>query len=126
MADSGSRVSAACALSAAMIAACLLLMPANSSAQTDQTVVMTCLYQNGSVRTLTLDLARKTGTSAVYWDARPELGHTDPLTTTQMTDQDVTFAVQGATYTLSRFTGDLTESWNGGGTVHCRKQQKQF
>ncbi|HTW36516.1 MAG TPA: hypothetical protein VMD53_17995 [Rhizomicrobium sp.] len=128
------------ALAVMTIAACALLAPVKSYAETDEAIVMVCKWDRNPalVQTLTLDMAKK---AAVIEQNSPNSFVYPQGTVTEISDQQVIFVLptnvndptDTMTVTLNRYTGHLSEVSSipspEGITITeytCQKQQKQF
>ncbi|HTW36517.1 MAG TPA: hypothetical protein VMD53_18000 [Rhizomicrobium sp.] len=112
----------------ATVAFCALLAPVKSFAQTNQPVVMICANQYPGHTMLNIDLAAKTVSDSI--------SRNNPHAITQITDQQIVWTYSDGeifrTYTLDRYTGELTVSDTVNGnpnapvTSTCQIAQKKF
>ncbi|HTW36519.1 MAG TPA: hypothetical protein VMD53_18010 [Rhizomicrobium sp.] len=127
------------ALVVAAVAFCALLAPVKSFAQPDQPIVMLCksvTNPSGTELMITLDMTKMTVVVQLQLGATP-LGTRQGMVTS-ITDQQFAFSTprgsQTDSYTLNRYTGDLSATstgltstgLNGSSPYACRKQQRQF
>jgi hypothetical protein len=105
--------------------------PSSVFAQTDQKIVLSCTFPQGS-RVVSLDLAAKT--MSMTSTMRNPGGSPDPAINidegriTQVTEEQVVWTAGGEQDTLNRYTGSLMVQNQGGtgGPIPCQRQQKQF